>query len=401
MAATLVKLIAPVPLTERGRAINFELTDDCLIYSHGKSFYVKPANDGDIAELRHSHETSIIRMAPCGTKYAMGDALGNLRIIVGTIQSHIVKFEGRVLASRIADIRWDADSQFVAVSGEGRGMYAAVINSETGQSLGELAGPTKACNSVAIHAGRIAIASDDFTVSFYAGPPFRLSKTLRNHTRFVSCVAFSPDGQFLVSGGADGRIFIYNGEDASLKFELTETLTIASTITAVVWSEDSLFTSSLDGIVRKWSLDNKTCRECSLGQQILGLGLQGTTLVALLLDGSFGHSKSVSDVVIMDGAIKKSADLGGRVVNWEECTLLATNPDSISVCSLLPTEAGLLATLSLSNKVVNLGSQKAFAITANSITQGVVGTWIVVVGPESISVFDSTDGSKVSTLPTP
>jgi WD40 repeat protein len=301
MTATLVKLIAPVPLTERGRAINFEVTDDCLIYSHGKSFYLKPANNGDIVELRHSHETSIIRVAPCGTKYAMGDVLGNLRIIAGTFQSHVVKFEGRVLASRIADIRWDADGQFVAVSGEGRGMYVAVINSETGQSMGELAGPTKACNSVTVCAGKIAVASDDFTVSFYAGPPFRLSKTLRDHTRFVSCVSFSPDGQLFISGGADGKLFVYNGNDASLKFELTETQKLASTITAAVWSKDSLllYTSSLDGIVRKWNLDAKTCQEYSLGQQILGLGLQGATLVALLLDGSF---ITISPELIMMGA---------------------------------------------------------------------------------------------------
>jgi WD40 repeat protein len=106
-------------------------------------------------------------------------------------------------------------------------------------------------------------------------------------------------------------------------------------------------------------------------------------------------------VIIVDGAIQKSADLGGRIVDWKESTLFATNPDSISVCSLLPTDAGLLATLGLSNKVLNLGSQKSFAITTNSIAQGVVGSWLVVVGSESISVFNPTNGSKVSTLPTP
>ena len=34
----------------------------------------------------------------------------------------------------------------------------------------------------------------------YEGPPFKYKKTFEDHTRFVNCVRFSPDGSSLLTG---------------------------------------------------------------------------------------------------------------------------------------------------------------------------------------------------------
>ena len=44
------------------------------------------------------------------------------------------------------------------------------------------------------------------TVAFYNGVPFKYAKTIRDHTRFVHAVEFSPNGDHFVSVGADGKV---------------------------------------------------------------------------------------------------------------------------------------------------------------------------------------------------
>ena len=37
---------------------------------------------------------------------------------------------------------------------------------------------------------------------------------MQGHTRFVNIVRFSPNGELVCSGGADGQAFLYNGKTA-------------------------------------------------------------------------------------------------------------------------------------------------------------------------------------------
>ena len=66
-----------------------------------------------------------------------------------------------------------------------------------GNTVGDLAGPTKRVNSVDFKPGRpyrVVAGSEDFSVSFFEGPPFKFKKELKTHTRFVNWTKFSPDG---------------------------------------------------------------------------------------------------------------------------------------------------------------------------------------------------------------
>jgi len=66
-------------------------------------------------------------------------------------------------------------------------------------------------------------------------------------------VAFSPNGQLLASGTADGRILVWQVSDGSLKANLTagdqEVLQ-----TAFAPDDKTLYSLSLDGALRVWTV---------------------------------------------------------------------------------------------------------------------------------------------------
>jgi WD40 repeat protein len=348
---------------------------------------------------------------------AIGDSIGMLRIISN--DDGMVKFEGQLLGGPINELCWSSDSTFIAVAGEGRGLYASAINLE-GRLLGEFAGPTKSCSTVAINSGggRIAVGCDDFSVSLFSGPPFRLLKTLRDHHRFVSAVRFHPDGERLATAGADGKIFLYNaeGEEHNQAKEVTAhcSTTLKVSITGLEWDGEALITCSTDGIIRQWNLSNKACKASEpFGQQILGIKCQNDNLTAILLDGTIlvmdknnfniksrhiGHTKTISAIRIEDGKIKYSADLGGRIVDWSNNTFTASNNDEYGISSILEVDGKLLTASGLVNKIYDITEKREFTITSGSIGQFLVNGHLTIVSPKSISVLDHHSGALKATL---
>jgi WD40 repeat protein len=80
---------------------------------------------------------------------------------------------------------------------------------DTASSVGEISGHSKAINSVAIRPGRplrAVTVSDDMTVNFYHGVPFKFNKSMNHHSRFVQCVRYSPNGNNFVTCGMDSKV---------------------------------------------------------------------------------------------------------------------------------------------------------------------------------------------------
>jgi WD repeat-containing protein 1 (actin-interacting protein 1) len=64
-------------------------------------------------------------------------------------------------------------------------------------------------NSVDMKQGRpfrAVTCSDDMTVNFYHGVPFKYNKSINDHSRFVQCVRFAPNGSSFVSAGMDSKV---------------------------------------------------------------------------------------------------------------------------------------------------------------------------------------------------
>ena len=115
-------------------------------------------------------------------------------------------------------------------------------------------------NAVAISPNRpfrAATVSDDTGMVFYHGPPFRYNSTLRNHSKFVYDVAFSPDGKRLVSVGADAKVFLYDGKTGESKGGVTSDNAHTGSIFSVGWDKSSskLVTASADQSVKLWDVE--------------------------------------------------------------------------------------------------------------------------------------------------
>lgn len=171
-----------------------------------------------------------------------------------------------IIAGRINDIAWDGDSQRIIAVGDGKERFGHCITADSGNSVGEISGQSSQINSVSIRQQRplrAATGSDDTSVAFYHGAPFKFNTSLRGqHNKFVYGTAFSPDGSLLVSVGSDRKIWLYDGKTGEVQKQIGEGEHTGS-IFAVSWSKDSkhFVTGSADQTVRIWEAESGKCTE--------------------------------------------------------------------------------------------------------------------------------------------
>ncbi|XP_045534107.1 periodic tryptophan protein 2 homolog isoform X1 [Papilio machaon] len=75
----------------------------------------------------------------------------------------------------------------------------------------------------------------------------------QGHSQDMTCVAYSPDGQYIVTGGYDGKVKLWNTSSGFCFVTFSEH---SSTVTSIVFSANKKFfvSSSLDGTVRCYDL---------------------------------------------------------------------------------------------------------------------------------------------------
>ena len=137
-----------------------------------------------------------------------------------------------------------------------------MFNAETGTSVGEIMGTSKAINSVDFKSSRpfrAAVASEDNSVCYFEGPPFKWKKSLTDHERFVNVVRFSPNGDRFASGGADGKLIIYDGKTGDKLYEIGSPAHSGG-IYSLSWDPTSqkILTVSGDKTAKVWNVDDKS-----------------------------------------------------------------------------------------------------------------------------------------------
>ncbi len=101
-------------------------------------------------------------------------------------------------------------------------------------------------------------SSDSMTLGAWSIPDGALVKVLKGHTQEVRDVAVTPDGRYAISGGADGKLFVWQIGGA---WELVRAIRAHdTTITCVVVTPDGRHILSGDGYgtIHVWPIEERT-----------------------------------------------------------------------------------------------------------------------------------------------
>lgn len=363
--------LVPLPRTERGFAtvLHSNHKAGLLSYGSGSQVVVRSVDDPKEVNIFYGHKArvNVAVPSPNGQWVASGDNSGV--VLVWGLKNHIVKNEVRV-GRKVNDISWSDDGKRLVAGGDGGETKVKAFSWDSSNALGEMVFHSKPVLSCAFKPGRpyrVATASEDTDVGFYAGPPFKFVSSFREHTRFVNCVRYAPDGASFVTVGADRRVFVFDGKEGAKTREIggeeAKEDSHAGAIYSAAFSPDGkrLLTASADKTAKLWDYDSGALVTTftfgsAVGDQQVGVAFVGDAMVSLSLNGQLsvldpespaqplrvlsGHTAALRAVASdpASGALV-SGDSAGELVVWDRGSgagrRLGSSPGSNVVCAAL------------------------------------------------------------------
>jgi len=347
MSASLKTIYAPTPFTTRGKPIVLggDPKGNNFLYTCGNAVIIRNIKTPTQADIYYEHAApvNVAKYAPSGFYIASGDSTGTLKIWDTTQLEHPLKIELKVLSGAILDIAWSADSQRVIVVGDGRERFGAALIYDSGASVGEITGHSKpiiSCDFKPSRPFRVVTGSEDLQANWFEGPPFKFVKAFKDHQRFINCVRFSPDGNKVVSVGADKKGFLFDGKTFDKIGALADGGDAHGLgIYSASWSPDSkkILTVSADKTAKIWDDNGKLLHtitfEGGVEQQLLGSLWQGDNLIAINLNGDInyldannakgpvrvlkGHNKLITSITYdANGKRAYTGSYDGTILQW-------------------------------------------------------------------------------------
>ncbi|KAF2857942.1 WD40 repeat-like protein [Piedraia hortae CBS 480.64] len=436
MSITAEAIWAAAPSTTRGAPtpLSSDARGKWLAYAANKSIFVRSIDNPSVSKqyTGHTATTTVARFSPSGFYVASGDVTGSVRVwdAAGAEQT---KGEYHVIAGRINDIAWDGDSQRIIAVGDGKQRYGHCFTADSGNSVGEISGHSGPINCVSIRPCRplrAATGSDDTSLCFFHGAPFKFNTNMRDcHDKYVYGAAFSPDGALLVSVGSDRRIWLYNGVSGEVVKSIGEG-EHTSSIFGVAWSPDGkmIVTCSGDQTVRVWEVDSGQCvRVWRMGEGvpnqqvgvtwpagrkdglIISLDLEGNLNYLLLDQGSGpvrivrGHQKAITAAAYVEETnVLCTGSSDGKMRVWDANGVASAPTGEVhaNYISGMTVSGGQIFSVGWDDTLRNLGQEMKLLSKTTSQPRGVAiigGKCIVATGTGLLSFPDGKDID----LPTP
>lgn len=357
MSAEVLDYFAPTPLCQR--ATSFVLGGDPkgkkILYCVGKIVVIRDIENPAKSDIysENTRKVNVAKYAPNGNYICSGDVSGKIMIfeIINTESSTKPEFRTRPgdirpFAGEIKDLCWGPENKRIAVCGQGSDKHAACVSWDTGNNLGKLDDHFKRANSIDLKQNRpyrLIVGDDTYQTVFYQGPPFKSTLHIKDHTRFVNVVRFSPDGKYFATGSSDAHVLLYDGKTGEQCGELTDgKASHGGGVYALAWSPDSteILTVSGDKSAKIWNAETREMVvKFVMGKDILdqqiGCVWAGNTLITVSLSGNltyldrndpehplkviYGHSQALSSILAIpsDKPCHVSADISGKMLWWD------------------------------------------------------------------------------------
>ncbi|MFM6453747.1 MAG: tetratricopeptide repeat protein [Planktothrix sp.] len=156
----------------------------------------------------------------------------------------------------IRSLVYDSTGQTLISAGENS--FITLWNQKTGEQIGTIKTPTKKINSLALSPNEKWLVSggDDKVVRIYdynTRKEVRTSDKKHGHTDIIRAIVISPDNQLLISGSNDKTIKVWDLNSGDFRDQLTGH---TKAVTSLAITSDSQFLASGadDGTVRIWDL---------------------------------------------------------------------------------------------------------------------------------------------------
>lgn len=330
MSFQLDKIFAPLPTTERGKAVVLGRDPKLknFIYAGGMGVVIRDIANPEKCDIYQEHNapTTVAKYAPSGFYIASGDASGMIRIWDTTQKEHPIKFEMRALGGRINDLDWTEDSKRIVAVGEGREFFGKAFMFDTGASVGEISGCSKNQLTCAVRQQRpyrLAIGGEDCDIQHFNAVPFKWEKRVDSKaTRFINTIRYAPDGSRYAVGSSDKLVQLYDGKTGDRQGELPSEHT--GSIFSMHWTDDGkrLLTASGDKTCRLWDVEAGKCVTTftfgdDTDDQQVGTLCQAEYLLSVSLSGNInylderapdkpsrvlhGHQKTITSLHYNDG----------------------------------------------------------------------------------------------------
>ncbi|CAK8579720.1 unnamed protein product [Lathyrus sativus] len=336
---------ACTPSTERGRGIliSGDSKSNSILYTNARSVVMMNLQNPLQVSVygEHAYPATVARFSPNGEWVASADVSGTVRIW-GTRNEFVLKKEFRVLSGRIDDLQWSPDGIRIVACGEAKGnSFVRAFMWDSGTNVGEFDGHSRrvlSCAYKPTRPFRIVTCGEDFLVNFYEGPPFRFKQSHRDHSNFVNCVRYSPDGNKFVTVSSDKKGIIFDGKTGEKIGELSSEGGHTGSIYAVSWSPDGkqVLTVSADKSAKVWDIseDNngkvkKTLISPGSGgieDMLVGCLWLNDYLVTVSLGGTIS-------IYLASDLDKAPTSFSGHMKNVSSLTILRSNPRVLLSCS--------------------------------------------------------------------
>jgi len=162
------------------------------------------------------------------------------------------------LGKAISDVRFSPDGSQLAVAFLNTGniaLYATSTYEKTSEINAHGAGVYYLAFSP--DASLIASASRDRKISITTNGATWPAQVLGGHKFIVLCVDFSPDGNFLASGGGDAQMLVWEKKEGTIGKTPYFNWVHADLVNSVKFYNNYLFTGSKDGKIRIFDFQNK------------------------------------------------------------------------------------------------------------------------------------------------